>query len=280
VNGAAEILGRDHARFEILPVSRGEERAAELPSPAWLTVTCSPRHGPDRTVSVACKVRRYGHAVTVHLAARMVRDSAHLNELLARMAEAGVDDILLIGGDATPPHGRFSSAVELLPVIAEHPRRPRAIGVAGYPEGHPLVDRDRLADALRAKASFATYITTQLCFDPNTVLAWVRETRERGLALPVLVGVPGVVDRRRLLELALRVGVGASVSYVRRQRGLLGFLARSRVTPERLHDAIAPHVDDGELNLAGFHYFTFNQLVETWRWERDARAAKGEEAVA
>jgi hypothetical protein len=51
-------------------------------------------------------------------------------------------------GDATPRHGPYSSAGELLPEIREHPHRPRRLGIAGYPEGHPLIDSGALADAL------------------------------------------------------------------------------------------------------------------------------------
>ena len=38
---------------------------------------------------------------------------------------------------------------------------------------------------------------------------------------------------------------------------------------DRLYDALAPCVGDGQLDLAGFHYFTFNRLVTTWKWERE-----------
>jgi hypothetical protein len=34
---------------------------------------------------------------------------------------------------------------------------------------------------------------------------------------------------------------------------------------------LAPHLGDSELNLAGFHYFTFNRLLETWRWHEQRR---------
>jgi methylenetetrahydrofolate reductase (NADH) len=257
--------------FEILPVGRGEEEAAQLPEPVKLSVICSPRHGPDRSVAVARRVSALGHAVTVHLAARMVRDRPHLDRLLAEMARAGVEDLFLIGGDATPPHGPYSSAVELLPVICEHPHRPRAIGIAGYPEGHPLIDSEGLTAALEQKSANASYIITQLCFDAEAVLAWVRETRERGVDLPVLVGLPGVVDRRRLLEVSVRIGVGPSIAFLRKQRGLRSFLGPSRLTPDEVYDALAPWLDDPDLNIAGVHYYTFNQLLETWRWERQKR---------
>jgi methylenetetrahydrofolate reductase (NADPH) len=259
------------AQFEILPLGRGQEEAAQLPEPVQMTVTSSPRHGPDESVAVAERVSALGHAATVHLAARMVRDRGHLDRLLERMARAGAADVFLIGGDATPPQGPYESAVDLLPVIADHPQRPREIGIAGYPEGHPAIDSRALADALEQKSVLASYITTQLCFDPEAVLDWVRETRERGVTLPVLVGLAGVVDRRRLLEISMRIGVGPSLAFLRKQRGLRRLLSPSNVTGDRVYDALAPYLGDRELNIAGFHYYTFNQLLETWRWERQKR---------
>jgi methylenetetrahydrofolate reductase (NADPH) len=268
------------SRFEVLPFGRGEEQAARLPEPVWLSVTCSPRHGPDRSVAVARRLRALGHAVTVHVAARMVRDRAHVDELLAAIARAGVDDVFLMGGDVSRPHGSYSSAVELLPVIGEHARRPRVIGVAGYPEGHPLIGSGRLAEVLGQKSALASYITTQLCFDAGALLAWLRETRERGVGVPVLVGLPGVVDRRRLVEVSMRIGVGPSLGFVRKQRGLGELLGRSRVTPDAVYDALAPRLGDRELNVMGFHYYTFDQLVDSWGWERDKRDERAAERRA
>jgi methylenetetrahydrofolate reductase (NADH) len=259
------------SQFEVLPLTRTEEEAARVGEPLQLTVTCSPKHGPDESVAVARSLRAQGHAVTVHLAARMVRDRAHLDELMSEMAELGLDDLFLIGGDATPPLGPYTSAMDLLPLIRDHPQCPDEIGIAGYPEGHPLIDAQELATVLDEKSPLASYITTQLCFDPERVLDWVRETRERGVALPVLVGLPGVVDRRRLLEIAMRIGVGPSLAFVRKQRGLRRFLRPSRITPDSIYEAVAPRLDDRELNIAGFHYYTFNQLVDTWKWAREKR---------
>jgi methylenetetrahydrofolate reductase (NADPH) len=271
-------MSRQLSQFEVLPLERSVELAKQLPQPEQLTITCSPRHGPDESVAVAQRLRSFGHGVTVHVAARMVRDRGHLDELLNGMARAEAD-LFLIGGDANPPHGPWSSATELLPVIAEHPRRPSEIGIAGYPEGHPLIDPETLADVLIQKSALADYVTTQLCFDPEAVLAWIRETRERGVTLPVLVGLPGTVDRRRLLEMSVRIGVGPSLAFLRKQRGLRKLLVPSRVTPDRVHDALAPYVGDRELNIKGFHYYTFNQLGETWRWEQERSRPRLEEVV-
>lgn len=267
------------SRFEVLPFGHCEQEAARLTEPVTLTVTCSPRHGIDQTVDVAQALRALGHAVVVHLAARMIRDREHLDRLLARMADAGIDDVFLVGGDVTHPHGPYASALELLPVVCEHARRPRAIGIAAYPEGHPLIDPHTLDDALERKSAQASYMTTQLCFDVQALLGWLAATRARGVTLPVFVGIPGAVDRRRLLEVAMRVGVGPSVSFVRKQRGLRQLFGRPSHAADALHDAVAPRLADPALAIAGFHYFTFNRLVETWVWERD-RARPGEVGYA
>jgi methylenetetrahydrofolate reductase (NADPH) len=105
------------SRFEIMPFGAGIEQAAEMPEHVRLTVTCSPKHGPDLSVDVGTQLRTFGHEVTIHLCSRMVRDHAHLDELLARMAEAGIDDVFLVGGDAPEPLGEFSSAVQLMPLV-------------------------------------------------------------------------------------------------------------------------------------------------------------------
>jgi methylenetetrahydrofolate reductase (NADPH) len=256
------------SRFEILPFGAGAEQAAELPEHVRLTVTCSPRHGPDLSVDVGTQLRAIGHDVTIHLCSRMVRDRAHLDELLGRMADTGIDDAFVVGGDATEPLGEYSSAVQLLPVIHEHPNRPRTLGIAGYPEGHPLIDPATLADAFEQKLPYADYVTTQLCFQPDAILRFVRQ-----IELPVIVGMPGIVDPRRLLEISVKVGVGPSLRYLRKQRGLRRFFRLSG-SADALYDALAPHADV----IDGFHYFTFNRLLDTWNWERGKRTSMAPEA--
>ena len=256
-------------RFEVLPFGRAEDEAGRLPEPVRLTVTSSPSHGLDATVETATRLRALGHEVTVHLAARMVRDRDHLDSVLAAMAEARIDDAFVIGGDTTPPVGAFASAGELLPLVHEHAHRPRGLGIAGYPEGHPLIDDATLTRVLKEKSRLADYVTTQICFDPDVLLGWVRGIRASGISLPVLLGVPGKVDRLRLLEISAKVGVGPSLSFLKKQRGLRNLLRLSGGSGDRLYDALAPHVGDPELAVEGFHLFTFNRLVETWEWERE-----------
>jgi methylenetetrahydrofolate reductase (NADPH) len=257
------------ARFEILPFERGLEEAARLPEPTRLTVTCSPRHGVDRAVEVATRLRGLGHNVAVHLSARTIRDAGHLDRTLESMADAGIRDAFVIGGDGDP-QGRFDSAGELLTLIDKHPRRPTSIGIAGYPEGHPKIAPETLTSAMADKSRVATYIATQMCFDPEAVLEWIVAIRQRGVELPVLIGLPGQVDRRRLLEVSLRVGVGPSLGFLRKQQGIRHLLRRTSST-DRLFDVVTEALRDPQLKIAGFHYFTFDQLLDTWTWDRSTR---------
>jgi methylenetetrahydrofolate reductase (NADPH) len=261
---------QDRARLEVLPLPGIVEEAARLPRPVRIAVTCSPKHGPERGVEVAAQLRELDHSLTVHVAARMVRDCDHLDQLLAGLADAGVDDLFLIGGDIEDPVGEYSSALDLLPLVVDHPQRPGLIGVAGYPEGHPLISAEELERVLRDKSRLADYVVTQMCFDPEALRTWIVSQREQGMELPIVIGMPGKVARRKLLTMSARIGVGPSLDFLRKQKGLRSLLS-PRSTADRLYDGIAPLLDDPEFALAGLQYFTFNELLQTWEWHQKRR---------
>lgn len=256
------------SRYEILPFGAGAEEAANLDEPVTVTVTCSPKHGLDKTVEVAESLRGHGHTIVPHVPAKMVRDRAHLDEVLERLRAAGIDEIFMIGGDAPEPLGPFGSAVELLPVVHEHALRPHRIGIGAYPEGHPLIDDATLADALKRKTELADYVVTQMCFDPKLLLRWLADKRAEGMRQPVYAGIPGDVDRRKLLEISMKVGVGQSISFLRKQHGIRRLFGSPRHSMDVLYSALAPRVGDPSVGLAGFHWYTFNRLRDTVAWEK------------
>jgi len=259
-------------QFEVLPFERALHEAAQLSEPTRLTVTSSPRQSPEQTIEFARRLHALGHAVVPHLAARMVRDRDHLRRLLEQLEGEGCDELFVIGGDNGEPAGQFDSAADVLELIREHPHGVRRIGVAAYPEGHPLIDEQTLSRSLARKSELADYMVTQMSFDAPVLVEWLSGVRERGVALPVRLGLPGVVDRRHLLEVSVRIGVGPSLAFVRKQRGLRQLLRRPAQTLDRLLDALAPHLGEPQLGIEGFHYFTLNNLYDTWRWERNKHA--------
>jgi methylenetetrahydrofolate reductase (NADPH) len=147
------------------------------------------------------------------------------------------------------------------------------VGIAGYPESHPLISAEHLREALLAKIPHATYIVTQMCFDPQAIVDWVRATRSDGVDLPVRIGVPGAVDVSHLVRVAGRIGVGGSVRFLTKNRGLLRVLRPGGYRPDRLIRRLAELALD--VGLEGLHVYTFNQVASTVAWHRGARAKLG-----
>ena len=106
-----------------------------------------------------------------------------------------------------------------------------------------------------------------MCFDATSITGWLREMRLAGMVLPAWLGLPGVVELPRLLALSLRIGVGQSVRVLKNQKGLVRRLVTGGAyRPDRLLADLGPQLDDPELNIPGFHLFSFNHVKETEDW--------------
>ena len=129
-----------------------------------------------------------------------MRDSAHLRDIVQRLNGQGVRALFIPGGDIARPVGEFSSSLLLLRELATIGHQFEHIGVAAYPEGHPAISNEILLEALRSKQELATYMVTQMCFDPAVLLGWLKGMRSRGITLPAWLGLPGVMNRMKLLQ--------------------------------------------------------------------------------
>jgi methylenetetrahydrofolate reductase (NADPH) len=259
-----------HPRYEILPFDGIVDQVlAHVPPQIRMTITASPKQGIDATLAVAEELRGHGYTAVPHISARLVRDDAHLDEILQRLDAAGVREIFAIAGDAVHP-GAYHGAAALLDAMGDRRAQFKAIGISGYPESHHFISDEETIEAMFAKAPMATHIISQICFDPATVATWVTRVRARGTLLPIWIGVPGSVDQRRLLRISLKVGLGESVRFLRRHSGWLRLAFKRNYTPTRLIRDLAPLFSDPEARVVGFHVYTFNELAKTERWRRDA----------
>lgn len=254
-------------RYEVIPVKGIEDKAAALPPGSTVTVTASPSHGFVRTLDVSERLAAAGYDVVPHFSARMISGRDELAAAVARMRAAGISEAFVVGGDAWPPAGGFYDAGQLLEALAELPDRFARLGVGGYPEGHPSIPDDKLRDALLRKQEHADYVATQICFEAGVLESWIEEMRGLGLSLPVVVGLPGVVDRKKLAEISLQTGVGASVRYLMKHGRQMARLMRRRTfDPTPLAGAVAARLDRPGLGISGVHLFTFNQVEATRAW--------------
>ncbi|GAA4937860.1 methylenetetrahydrofolate reductase (NADPH) [Actinomycetospora succinea] len=255
-------------RYEVAPTAGVLDAAAAIPAGATVTVTAAPSRGLAATVDTAVALAARGYTAVPHLAARSVRDRGELAGHLDRLAAAGVREVFVVGGDAREPAGDLPDGLALLRAMEDLGRRPPRVGVPSYPDGHHRIADDVLWADLRVKQFHADYTVTQLCFDADLVCRFAGEARERGIDLPVVAGVPGVVDAARLLRLSVRIGVADAVRFARSHRSTAGALLRpGRHTPDELVAGLAA----GGCDLAGLHLFTFNQIEPTVRWLSQAR---------
>lgn len=257
-------------RFEIIPISGAENEARRLPRGAQATVTCSPTLGQENTLDLSEKLADEDFRVIPHLSARLIESHEHLRSALERLDAAGMREIFVVGGDAYEPAGPFHSALTLLHEMAEMDHGIERIGVTAYPESHPLISDEELVEALWEKQQFAHYAVTQICFDSQALADWLVSLRERGIWLPVYVGLPGAVERKKLLSISLKIGVGDSARFLKKQSGLVGRLVKpGGYRPDELVESLAPYFGDEHYGLAGFHINTFNQAQSAESWRRE-----------
>ena len=268
-------LGRP--RYEVFPADGVEDEvAAHVPAALKITVTASPRRGLDGTLALAEELARRGYQVAPHLSARLVRDEGHLGEILRRLTQAGLRDALVVAGDVQQPAGRFASAYDLLAAMTRLGHGLEHVGITGYPESHPLISDEATIQAMFDKAPLATYIVSQVCFEPQTIVWWIGAVRERGVELPIDVGIPGVAARTKLLRIARRIGVGESARFLSKRRSWLGQLFTARgYRPDPIVEGIGATVADPAAGVAGFHVYTFNELAATEKWRRETLARLG-----
>jgi len=256
------------AKYELIPLESVIAKAEALPAGSAVTVTASPSHGIEATFDIAEALQARGHDVTPHLSAHMIRDRAHLQELLDRARVAGMTKAFVVGGDARDK-GVFHDGVMLLKAIDELGHPFTEIGVPSYPEGHPDIADGVLLAALKEKQKIATSMTTQMCFNPAALMMWLARMRSEGITLPVHLGVPGVAELTKLMAISARIGVADSARYLKKNKAMVGHLMRGgSFGPDAFLEALAPTLVDRDAHVQALHVFTFNQVANTADWQR------------
>jgi methylenetetrahydrofolate reductase (NADPH) len=247
------------------------DRLVHIPRHCYVAITCSPTNGLEPTLELMEQLRALPDErqlkLIPHIAARMIRDKGHLREILARLEAAKVESIFVPGGDAAEPVGQYHDSLQVLRDMSEIGHNIEDVGIAAYPEGHPLVSDSQLLWFLKEKQAFSTYLVTQMCFDPLTLVNWLRDIRTAGVTLPAWIGLPGVADMSKLIALSFRIGVGQSLKLLKKQKGLLKKMISAKpYEPNELLEGLKPHLGDPQLIVPGFHLFSFNDVERTEKW--------------
>lgn len=265
-----EMTGRDVAELN--------EAAALLPARTRVNITYLASETMRERVDAARAVRRHGFVAVPHIAARRMRSPAELGEFLAALGEAGgLDEVFVVGGDPTTPAGPFTDSLSVLCSGMLQEAGVRRVSVAGYPEGHPHISVDTLAEAMQAKVALLAEqglvpaVITQFGFDVQPVLDWIGALRQRGIEAQVRVGVPGPVGIKRLLSYARRFGVASSAGITRKYGFSLANLMGT-AGPDAFVSALAEGLDPAVHGDVRTHFYAFGGLTATSAWARDFTA--------
>ncbi|HRI86690.1 MAG TPA: methylenetetrahydrofolate reductase [NAD(P)H] [Candidatus Hydrogenedentes bacterium] len=199
-------------------------------------------------------------------------------EIVDRYARAGVSNILALGGD--PPRGMeqydrakdsFRHAADLVRFIKNcnesgtHPdKRGFGIGVAGFPEGHPLTPNRLIEmDHLKAKVDAgADYIVTQLFFDNRDFYDFRERCELAGIRVPIIAGIMPVTSAagmRRMADLAAGARFPAALQRSVQRCGD----EADAVKRVGIHWATEQCRDLLDHGVRGIHFYTLNKSDAT-----------------
>jgi methylenetetrahydrofolate reductase (NADPH) len=249
-----------------------------LPTGGAVYLTAVPGRPAAEQVAAAAAVGALGFDPVPHIAARNIESAGALDELLARLSEAGVRRALVIAGDRDRSAGPYNSAIDVIDSGLLQRHGVAEVGIAGYPEGHPRISAETLDRALAAKIEAAeqtglsVHIVTQFAFDAAAILAWLTRLRDLGIEQPVRLGMAGPTSLSTLLRYAQRCGVRASAQGLTRQAGLLKHLIGTSA-PDGIIRPLAEACAGGRLGQVAAHFYSFGGAAATARWA--AAAAQG-----
>ncbi len=200
----------------------------------------------DRTHDLVTRLQRETSLTVIsHLTCvDATREQTH--EILASCVAGGIENIMALRGDPpgglsarefTPVPDGFTFAGELVEYIKRHfPQL--GVGVAGFPEGHPLApNRLQEMEHLKAKVDAgADYICTQMFFDNRDFYDFVERARHAGIGVPIVAGIMPITSRKGMLKMA--------------------DLAAGSRFPAKLLKAIDRVSDDANVKNVGIHWAT------------------------
>ena len=239
-------------------------------------LTWIPGASPMEVIGPARRLADAGLLPVPHIGARHIESAQQLDQLAARLAgEAGVDRILIIGGDRARPAGPFDSSLGVMQSEIFQKRGIVRMAVAGFPEGNPSVPSAALEEALDAKLNFARgagleiSIVTQFCFEAEPIVEWLQGIRARGIDVPIKIGLAGPAGLVTLARYAVRCGIGNSLRVLTEKPFFAKLLADKG--PEPIMREIACAADGANPTLLpfgidGLHFYVFGGFNKTLDW--------------
>jgi methylenetetrahydrofolate reductase (NADPH) len=235
----------------------------------------------EEMVETAKKINDQGYSPMPHFPARIIKNKQTLQDWISRYKnEANVDNALLIAGGSNKPHGDFDSSIQLIESELFDMAGFKNLHIAGHPEGNKDIDNDgttnNIDKALSWKNEFSNRtdatmaITTQFCFDSETVIDWANAVKNNGIDLPIHIGIAGPAKLQTLLKYSLECGVGASIKILQKRAMDLTKLLLPYKPTQILSELAEYKHNNPDFNIEKVHFFPLGGVKQVSKFVEES----------
>ena len=231
-------------------------------------------------VKTAKKINQQGYATMPHFPARIIKDKKTLKDWISKYQnEANVKSALLLGGGINKPYGEYDSSIQLIESELFDLAGFEKLYIAGHPEGNKDIDPDgstkNIDQALLWKNEYKNRtdadmaITTQFCFDSKTVINWANDIKNKGVDIPIHIGIAGPAKLQTLLRYSIECGVGASIKILqKRALDLTKLLLPYK--PTKILDELASYkFNNPDFNIEKVHFFPLGGVKQVSKFVQE-----------
>jgi len=235
----------------------------------------------EEMIQTAKRLQSEGFSVMPHFPARIIKNKSTLEEWIKKYQdEAGINQALLLAGSVNNPHGVFENSMQLVETELFNKYNFKNLHFAGHPEGNKDIDFDgstnNVDEALLWKQKFnertdiEVALTTQFCFEADPVIKWADAMIEKGINIPIHIGVAGPAKLQTLIKFSIACGVGASLKVLQNRakdvkKLLLPF------EPNDFLETLAKHKKENpNFNISNIHFFPLGGINANATWIKNA----------
>jgi len=235
----------------------------------------------EEMIQTAKRLQSEGFSVMPHFPARIIKNKSTLEEWITKYQdEAGIDQALLLAGGVNNPHGVFENSMQLVETELFNKYNFKNLHFAGHPEGNKDIDYDgstnNVDEALLWKQKFnertdiEVALTTQFCFEADPVIKWADSMIEKGINIPIHIGVAGPAKLQTLIKFSIACGVGPSLKVLQKRakdvkKLLLPF------EPNDFLETLAQHKKENpKFNITNIHFFPLGGINTSADWIKNA----------
>ena len=235
----------------------------------------------EEMIQTAKRLQSEGFSVMPHFPARIIKNKSTLEEWIKKYQdEAGINQALLLAGGVNNPHGVFENSMQLVETELFNKYNFKNLHFAGHPEGNKDIDFDgshnNVDEALLWKQKFndrtdiEVALTTQFCFEADPVIKWADSMIEKGINIPIHIGVAGPAKLQTLIKFSIDCGVGPSLKVLQKRakdvkKLLLPF------EPNDFLETLAQHKKENpKFNITNIHFFPLGGINTSADWIKNA----------